>query len=126
MILVYTPNSTDPTTKPNFLFPSPTLPQSLPSSSCLWPLLSPPPPSFSLSLNNITNKPLQQIRSCLQTIGDVIMAIIGGIGRIITAIVNGIVAFCSILVRFLTCGYCGSKGGRAKRRGHSHMRTTRV
>ncbi|PNP82535.1 hypothetical protein FNYG_04244 [Fusarium nygamai] len=66
------------------------------------------------------------IRSCLQTIGDVIMAIVGGIGRILTAIVNGVVSFVGILVRFLTCGYCGSKGGRAKRRGGSHMRTTRV
>ncbi|KAG5750984.1 hypothetical protein H9Q69_013863 [Fusarium xylarioides] len=66
------------------------------------------------------------IRSCLQTIGDVIMAIVGGIAKIITAVVNGVARFIGILVSFLTCGYCGSKGGRTKRRGHSHMRTTRV
>ncbi|EXM09255.1 hypothetical protein NOF04DRAFT_8759 [Fusarium oxysporum II5] len=54
------------------------------------------------------------------------MAIVGGIAKIITAIVNGVARFIGILVSFLTCGYCGSKGGRAKRRGHSHMRTTRV
>jgi uncharacterized membrane protein YuzA (DUF378 family) len=112
MILAYTPKSTD-------LPPNPVLLPPLPLFSSPFSLLS-------LPLNDFTNKALQQIRSCLQTIGDLVMAIIGGIGRILTAIVNGIVRLCGILVSFLTCGYCGSKGGRTKRRGHSHMRTTRV
>ncbi|SPJ81790.1 uncharacterized protein FTOL_09195 [Fusarium torulosum] len=66
------------------------------------------------------------IKSCLQTIGDAIMAVIGGIGRILQALIGAVVKFCGIIVSFLTCGYCGSKGGRTKRRGHSHMKSTRV
>ncbi|QPC69911.1 hypothetical protein HYE68_000663 [Fusarium pseudograminearum] len=66
------------------------------------------------------------IRSCLQTIGDAIMAVIGGIGRILQAIIGAVVRFCGIIVSFLTCGYCGSKGGRTKRQTRSHMRSTRV
>ncbi|KAL4722370.1 hypothetical protein ACLX1H_010722 [Fusarium chlamydosporum] len=53
------------------------------------------------------------------------MAVIGGIGRILQAIIGAVVRFCGIIVSFLTCGYCGSKGGRTKRRTGNHMRSTR-
>ena len=43
------------------------------------------------------------------------MAVISGIGGILQAIIGGIVAFCGIIVRFLTCGYCGGKGGSRRR-----------
>ncbi|KAF5002079.1 hypothetical protein FDECE_10726 [Fusarium decemcellulare] len=66
------------------------------------------------------------IRSVFQTIGDAIMAVISGIGNIIHALISAIVRFCGIIVSFLTCGYCGSRGGRARRRTGRHMRTTRV
>ncbi|KAM5346877.1 hypothetical protein ACJ41O_009882 [Fusarium nematophilum] len=66
------------------------------------------------------------IRSALQTIGDAIMAVIRGVAGIVTALINAVVRFCGIIVSFLTCGYCGSRSGRARRRTGRHMRTTRV
>ncbi|KAH6973623.1 hypothetical protein BGZ61DRAFT_591029 [Ilyonectria robusta] len=60
------------------------------------------------------------IKAALRTIGDAIMAVISGIGGILQAIISAIVRFCGIIVRFLTCGYCGSKrhggGTRTSRR----------
>lgn len=50
------------------------------------------------------------------------MAVISGIGAILTAIINGIVAFCGIIINFLTCGTCG--GGR--RRGGTHATRSHV
>jgi hypothetical protein len=55
------------------------------------------------------------ITSMFRTIGNCIMAVISGIGGILQAIIGGIVAFCGIIVRFLTCGYCGGKGGSRRR-----------
>ncbi|KAL2210332.1 hypothetical protein CC79DRAFT_1330713 [Sarocladium strictum] len=52
-----------------------------------------------------------------RTIGNCIMAVISGIGGILQAIISGIVSFCGIIVRFLTCGYCGGKGGGRRRGG---------
>ncbi|GAB0132069.1 hypothetical protein EsDP_00000517 [Epichloe bromicola] len=55
---------------------------------------------------------LSCIKSAFATIGNCIMAVISGIGGILQAIISGIVSFCGIIVRFLTCGYCGrSRGG---------------
>ncbi|KAG5955855.1 hypothetical protein E4U58_006913 [Claviceps cyperi] len=65
---------------------------------------------------------LSCIKSALATIGNCIMAVIGGIGGILQAIINGIVSFCGIIVRFLTCGYCG----RSRTGGGRRMRTSRV
>ncbi|KAH7158053.1 hypothetical protein B0J13DRAFT_618097 [Dactylonectria estremocensis] len=58
------------------------------------------------------------IKSALRTIGDAIMAVISGIGGILKAIINGVVSLCSIIVRFLTCGYCGGSrhGGGTRTR----------
>ncbi|CCE33299.1 hypothetical protein E4U22_007559 [Claviceps purpurea] len=65
---------------------------------------------------------LSCIKSALATIGNCIMAVISGIGGILQAIINGIVSFCGIIVRFLTCGYCG----RSRTGGGRRMRTSRV
>lgn len=54
------------------------------------------------------------------------MAVVSGIGNIIHALISAVVRFCGIIVSFLTCGYCGSRSGRARRRTGRHMRTTRV
>jgi hypothetical protein len=51
------------------------------------------------------------------------MAVISGIGGILQAIISGVVSFCGIIVSFLTCGYCGRKGGG---RRHGGMRRSRV
>ncbi|KAG5960622.1 hypothetical protein E4U13_008074 [Claviceps humidiphila] len=65
---------------------------------------------------------LSCIKSALATIGNCIMAVISGIGGILQAIINGIVSFCGIIVRFLTCGYCG----RSRTGGGRRTRTSRV
>ena len=67
--------------------------------------------------------PLLQIKSCFQTIGSVLMAIVNGIGSILTAIIHGIVSFLDILISFLTCGYCG---GKRKRTRKTHTTTSRI
>lgn len=51
------------------------------------------------------------------------MAVISGIGGILQAIISGVVNFCGIIIRFLTCGYCGSKGGK---RSHGTRTRSRV
>ncbi|TWU77023.1 hypothetical protein ED733_007662 [Metarhizium rileyi] len=65
---------------------------------------------------------LSCIQSALSAIGGCIMAVISGIGGILQAIISGVVSFCGIIVRFLTCGYCGRGGGRR----HGGMRRSRV
>jgi len=55
------------------------------------------------------------VQSALRTIGRTIMAVINGIGNIFMAVINGIVSFLDIVVGFLTCHYCGTRRGRARR-----------
>ncbi|KAF6818255.1 hypothetical protein CSOJ01_01896 [Colletotrichum sojae] len=62
------------------------------------------------------------IQSVFRTIGNCLTSIISGIGGILHAIIGGIVSFCNIIISFLTCGYCGRKGGR--RSGGTRTRHT--
>ncbi|RYP68179.1 hypothetical protein DL769_005573 [Monosporascus sp. CRB-8-3] len=67
------------------------------------------------------------IADAFRAVGRAIMAVISGIGGIIMAIVDGIVSFCGIVVSFLTCGYCGPRGGRGMRtRRHAGTTTSRI
>ncbi|RYP68299.1 hypothetical protein DL770_008462 [Monosporascus sp. CRB-9-2] len=64
------------------------------------------------------------IADAFRAVGRAIMAVISGIGGIITAIVNGIVSFCGVIISFLTCGYCGRRGGTGGRHTRRHGATT--
>ncbi|RCI13831.1 hypothetical protein L249_8247 [Ophiocordyceps polyrhachis-furcata BCC 54312] len=61
------------------------------------------------------------IQACFRTIGNAIMAVISGIGGILQAIISAVVNFCGIIVRFLTCGYCGGSRARTRTRTRSRV-----
>ncbi|CCF40110.1 hypothetical protein CH063_10768 [Colletotrichum higginsianum] len=65
------------------------------------------------------------IQSVFRTIGNCLTSVISGIGGILHAIIGGIVSFCNIIISFLTCGYCGRRGGGGRKTRTRHTTSTR-